>query len=412
MKYLILGDIHLGRGVSIGKPGVGKELNSRVKDQYVLLNWVLETAIDYKVTDIIITGDVYHDPRPHPTLISLFMAWLKDCEKADICTHIIAGNHDLIRSGSYMMSALDIVKAVEFPNAFVYKTITQINLCSAGQPGIVFTFVPYRDRRMYEAETSQEALDLFKQELIESIDYNVIGEHRRVLVGHMPIEGSIQVGDEIADSLNEIFCPADMFDNNWDAVFMGHIHNPHVIQKKKGRKAHVAHVGSMDRSDFSLAEREQPKSIILLNPNADDKVITVPTRNLRKVEVDVPQGKDSTEYAINAICLFDKQKSLMDAIVRLEIQLSADATNTDRKKVQDYLYTNLGVHYICNYTESRKISAIKFEAEKIFDQSIGTTEAINRYAEAQDMKSDERAEFKKLAHDCHREYEESVDAST
>jgi len=42
--HITLGDIHLGKGLGIGKPATGEKLNSRVQDQLTLLYWVLDEA--------------------------------------------------------------------------------------------------------------------------------------------------------------------------------------------------------------------------------------------------------------------------------------------------------------------------------------------------------------------------------
>src|SRR5690606_8795787 len=160
MKFIILGDIHIGKSTAIGKPGAGKGLNSRIQDQIDLLDWVLDTAVKNNVNHIFVTGDVYEDPKPHPTFINLFMLWLKRCEKEGVYVDIIGGNHDILRTGSYTTSALDIVPSIEMDYACAYKEVNTINL-----DGVSVTLVPYRDRRMYEVETTEEALELLKKEM-------------------------------------------------------------------------------------------------------------------------------------------------------------------------------------------------------------------------------------------------------
>ena len=70
-RIIILGDVHLGKGINIGKIGVGAKLNSRIVDQFNLLNWVLDRAIYNLINTIIITGDIFDDPKPPISLISL-----------------------------------------------------------------------------------------------------------------------------------------------------------------------------------------------------------------------------------------------------------------------------------------------------------------------------------------------------
>ena len=40
-RTLIVGDLHIGKGFSMGRPGIGTTLNSRGADQYYLLEWII-----------------------------------------------------------------------------------------------------------------------------------------------------------------------------------------------------------------------------------------------------------------------------------------------------------------------------------------------------------------------------------
>src|SRR5258706_233763 len=108
-RHIILGDVHIGKSLQIGKVGIGSALNSRISDQLNLLRWTLDQAILYQAESIKITGDIFEDPKPHPTLIKLFLDWLKTCRDESISVDIIQGNHDIIRSGQFIQSALDII---------------------------------------------------------------------------------------------------------------------------------------------------------------------------------------------------------------------------------------------------------------------------------------------------------------
>src|SRR3972149_1767402 len=112
---LIVGDVHLGKGVGIGKPGIGNSLNSRIVDQIQLLDWVLDRAIEINASAIILTGDICQDIKPDYVLIELLIEWLKRCSSYNIEVHIIAGNHDLKRTGARFSSYLDLISALYLP---------------------------------------------------------------------------------------------------------------------------------------------------------------------------------------------------------------------------------------------------------------------------------------------------------
>jgi DNA repair exonuclease SbcCD nuclease subunit len=407
-KHIILGDIHLGKGTSIGKPGVGKDPNSRIMDQLALLEWVLDTAESDGISHIIITGDVYQDPKPHPALINYFMSWLKMCEKSGVSVDIIVGNHDIMRTGNYTLSALDLIPAVELPHARVFKDPECMEM-----GGICFGYLPYRDKRMYEAEDSAAALKALKDEM--GLNIAPSDKKRNILVGHLALEGSLNITDEISDSLNEIFVPQEMLDG-WDTVLMGHIHHPQVICTKrtgtgpttKGQL--IAHVGSMDRSDFHIVETDIDKIIYIVDEKTTE-TRTLPTRNLRKIDVQVPMGKDSTDFVNNAICLYDKKLPVKDAIVYLDITLGGETVpNVERDKVQAYLCGKLKASHICTFSETRNLSVVALDESQMLDKSMSVPMTIDKFADSRDDFDDEeqKQEFKELALDCNREYEEKL----
>jgi len=403
MKLIVLGDVHIGKSIAIGKPGVGAGLNSRINDQLKLLDWVLNKAVDTETKVIVITGDVYEDPRPHPALINYFMTWLKKCEKAGVEVHIIAGNHDIIRTGTYTVSALDIVSCVEMLGAKVYKDVATLHL-----DGVSVTLVPYRDRRMYEVETTEEAFKLLKAEFMPELDKIPQGS-KKILIGHLALEGSIRIGDEIDDELNEIFCPSETF-KGWDYTWMGHVHNPQVMHEStKDEPYHVGHIGSMERSDFSKHEMLGRKFIVLYDTEINDfEEIDLPNRDIHKVEITVPKKKDTNDFIINSLNVFNKKKSLNNSIIKLEIKLAADVLTTDRAKITEHLYGTIGAHYICYFSESRAIDAVVIDSESIIDNNMTPDAAINAYwSSVEDIEDAEREECIILAKIVNKKFDEA-----
>ena len=277
MSAIILGDIHLNKSINIGKTGIGSNLNSRLADQFSLLEWTLDQAIKRKINNIITTGDIFEDPRPSPTVISLFIGWLKKCADNDVSIHLIRGNHDTIRSGQHIMSAFDIISSSDMEDIFVYNDIATLEM-----PGISFTMLPFRDRRSFNTNINLEALSIL-QKKIKYERCIIDNRNIKIAIGHFAIEGSLPVGDEIADMCNELFIPVDTM-KDYDFSFFGHIHKPQVMSKYP----YVSHIGSMDLSNFS--ENTHNKVIAIIDPDKSDvmELVELPCRPLKQISISVP----------------------------------------------------------------------------------------------------------------------------
>lgn len=299
-SVLIIGDIHLGKGLKLGKPGIGGQLNSRIIDTLNLLDWALEEAKERHVSVICLTGDVCEDGKPDYFLIYYFFEWLKKCETENIEVHIVTGNHDLKRNGKFLSSYLDLISVAEFPHVFVYKEIKTIFF-----DDLSITFVPYTDRRTLHVDSNVKAIE----EIQSKLNYNsfLLDEvQTKIVIGHLSIEGSIYVGDEFDDYSNEIFCPLTIF-SNYDYVWMGHVHKYQVISQKP----YVSHTGSLDISDFG--ECDHIKNLIHFENNKIEE-IPIPSRplcrlNLNFSSIDL-ENKTSTQLIIEEIKKLNQNKSL------------------------------------------------------------------------------------------------------
>lgn len=394
---LILGDVHLGKGVNIGKSGIGSSLNSRIVDQINLLDWTLDQAEEMWVSDIIITGDVFEDTKPHPSLITIFISWIKKCQAHDVNVHIIMGNHDILRNGFIYTSPLDIISEVDLDNIFIYK---DINTFIVGTTA--FTMMPFRDRKSFSVNTSAEALNLLKDSLTYELA-SIPTTYTKVLVGHLAIEGSIPVGDEIDDLTNELFCPVNMFEG-YDYVWMGHVHKPQVMKKSK---PYVAHIGSMDISNFG--ETDHKKFIVGLNTNGEKflenkdiwGIKYLPTRPLKKVSIVVPKDTvDSTVYVLDELKKLDAWDK---AIVNVEVSLaSPEIKSVNKSSIEKYLLSQ-GVFNVTKISESKKIGLVKKDSLNTIDTKMDVASAIKTYANTY-VEDKMRPAFIELATEIHTTY--------
>lgn len=367
-SILILGDIHLGKGVSIGKAGIGNSTNSRIVDQSNLLDWTLDQAIEKNVKRIVITGDVFEDPKPHPSLLALFLGWISKCTSNDIYVDIIMGNHDMFRTGTHYSSPLDVITECEIEKCNVYKDVSTIFVDSTA-----FTYIPFRDRKSFICNSNAEAIDLLKNIMVYELSAIPL-PYTKVIIGHLAIEGSIPVGDEIDDLANELFCSLDMFEG-YDYVWMGHVHKPQVMQKEPL----IAHIGSMDISNFG--ESDHKKHIIIFQTDdATYEKIEIPTRKLTKINITIPKDTvDTTKYLLEQIA--EKKLDLNKSIVRLEVNMETpELKSINRAEVEKQLYKS-GIFNIAGFSESKKVALVKKDTSPdTIDTTIDVSAAIKMWA--------------------------------
>lgn len=387
MSFIILGDPHIGKSQAIGKPGIGANLNSRVADQIDLLDWTLEQAVDNNTKNIIITGDVFEDAKPHPTLIAIFISWLKKCQDYGVHVHIIMGNHDLIRSGTILVSSLDIISEMELNNVSVYKDIHTIFIGTTA-----ITMVPFRDRKYFGTSSCEEALNILSENFVYELA-SIPVTYKKVLIGHLAIAGSIPVGDEIDDLTNELFCSDTMF-AGYDYVWMGHVHNPQVMKKNN---PYIAHIGSMDISNFG--ETNSKKILIYFNCDAENlnnmwSSIPLPTRTLKKINISIPKDtKDSTKFILEEL---EKISNLKNSMVKVEISLEDNnLKNINKLDIDNYL-SSQGVFNIVGITESKKSTLIKKDSNNTLDTKMDMPSAIKKYAETY-IEEKKRSQFIELS---------------
>lgn len=386
-QVIILGDVHLGKSVNIGKHGVGSALSSRVIDQLAILDWVLEKADEYCVNDIIITGDIFEEGKPHPSLITSFIRFVKKVSKLGIKIHIIRGNHDILRSGNFYLSALDIIMAADIENAFVYSNVSTIVIGNSG-----FTFAPFVDRKSLFLDSNKEAVETLEK-IFKYENAGISNELYKVMVGHLAIEGSLFVGDEVDDVANELFCPLSMFEG-YDYVWMGHVHKPQVLSKTP----HIAHIGSMDISNFG--ETNHQKHIVVYDADSGNFFTEkIPTRPLLKISIIVPpEVTDTTSYVLEEIKKIDLKKS----IVKVEINLDSTEAAAVNKGVLQKALLEQGCFNISSITETKKVKILKKEDDSSFTHAMDAESLIKTYADTH-IEQDLRSEYISVANEIHKQ---------
>ena len=363
MKVLIVPDIHLG-SKSFGKD-FPDQLNSRIQDQFSLMEFVYDKAVENKIDQMILLGDVFDKEEPEPILISSFFKWLSKCTD-HFLVDIVCGNHDIKRSGKKIITILDAIGAARIKKCALHKEITTI-CCDDITGGLSITYIPFVDLKMLpQFDKNKEAVD-FLTKTINNISSCVLMK-RNIAVGHLAIEGSFYVGDEIPDEHNELFMPISAF-KNFDYTWQGHVHAEQILSKKP----FVAHLGSLDKKTFT----DKDKFICLYDSKSNKyEYIKLPCRNLVDISINVPsEVKDTAEYVKNEIQKFAGK--FENSITRIKVETnSADAESINKKEIQDLLHS-MNVQYISEIVEKKKMHTININTD--IDETSDPNKAVDSF---------------------------------
>lgn len=350
MKIAIIPDIHIGSSLNYGKLVNGE--NSKVTDKKDLLNHIYDTLKINNIDRIILTGDIWESTNLKPNYISILFDFLDKCSK--LCPiDIVQGNHDFVRSGSNVISNLDFLQYI--PNVFIHQSINNVVYGD-----VSITYLPFFDRRQLNKNDTADALDYIKEELNKCL----VSNKTNICIGHMAIQSSLYIGDEISDITNEIFIPLDVL-SGFDYSLFGHVHKFQIFSTTP----YIAHVGSLDRSCFG----EDGKYICIVD-TLEEAVETVelPSKELVEIEVVIPSEEDPTEYISNVI----KQKQLSNCIVRIKIETDTNSMSLDKDKINKQL-VKLGVEHVVNIIEKKRIE--KLDTNTDIDETIDPYKAVDMF---------------------------------
>lgn len=252
MKFLHLGDLHLGKRI------YGY---SMLEDQYAMLGQVVQMAQLHQVDAVIIAGDIYDKPVPPSEAVGLFDSFFTALCNQGIAVLAISGNHDsgirlnfgrslLARQGIYLCGTLaDTVQAV---------TLCDTDGCTV-QFHLLPWFHPMELREKFGCSSQQGAFE----SVLSQLEWDDNARH--VLIAH----AFVTVGGALPEQSESEIIPvggldavdAALFDR-FDYTALGHIHRPQRLGHDN-----VRYAGSLMK--YSFSEARYPKSVPLVTIHTD-----------------------------------------------------------------------------------------------------------------------------------------------
>ncbi|MBO1531747.1 exonuclease SbcCD subunit D C-terminal domain-containing protein [Psychrobacter sp. F1192] len=262
---------------------LGRRLYGRMRyDEFAaFLDW-LETAISEQHVDVlIVAGDIFDTMTPSNRAQALYYEFLGRVSRS-CCQHIVivAGNHDsptFLDAPSYVLKFLNvhvIGTACEDLNDEVLVLDD-----TDGTPHCIIAAVPYLRDRDVRSSSAGESMDSKDANVIKGIrahyddvasiakskQAQLIKSHQRhipiIATGHLFAAGGTTTED---DGVRELYVgslgkiSADMFDEGFDYVALGHLHVP---QRVGGRES-IRYSGSPIAMGFG--EARQQKQVLLI----------------------------------------------------------------------------------------------------------------------------------------------------
>jgi len=375
LKIGIIGDVHLGASYSLGKKDHSKGINSRLVDYDTTLIDTITMLANAGCKHLIFTGDIFEHRTPSVKQQERFSAALKIALDLGIeQVHIVVGNHDQQRITR--ATTISYIKELQLSNIHVYDEIDMVTInYPDGKPAANLIFMPYRDRKWFDTDSSQQAIN----QVDELLAYNlgsIDNDAKKILVGHMVVEGTMWMLDEYADlyESNDLILPKDMF-RNIDLTVMGHVHTPGLVSKDP----FIYYVGSMEKR--GAFEKHDKKYVIIDLEAKTFKPHNEPCRNLYDIKMDFSnssEGENLSQLILDEIDEFAKDKTLESSIVRVIVSIAADDDKfCNPKEIEDYLRTKYEVEHCVEIKPSLLFSRQARDTQ--INEHASDTESFSKY---------------------------------
>lgn len=260
MKFLHLGDLHLGKTLSDF---------DLIEDQKYILDQILCIADKESIDGIFIAGDVYDKSIPSEAATKLLDHFLIELAKKEIKVFMVSGNHDSddrLNYGSALFTSNQIFISAVFDGTLHKQSFadgnTEIDI-------YMLPFVKASQVKHYFPDEDIKSYDDAVRTIIGNTRINK--KNKNILVAHQfvagkgedpALAGSESVGTQSVGMVEKI--GYDCFDD-FDYVALGHIHSPQRVGRDE-----IRYSGSPLK--YSLSEANNEKTVPLITVSAEEKV--------------------------------------------------------------------------------------------------------------------------------------------
>ncbi len=389
---------------------LGRRLYGRMRYEEfeAFLEWLQKTISAQQVDVLIVAGDIFDTMTPSNRAQALYYEFLGKVSTL-CCQHIIivAGNHD---SPTFLDAPSQVLK---FLNVHVIGTACEdlsdevlVLEDSQDQPLCVIAAVPYLRDRDVRGSVAGESADSKDANVIAGIRAHydevasiaknkqkvLIEKHQRhipiIATGHLFAAGSKTTED---DGVRDLYVgnlgkiSAEMFDECFDYVALGHLHVPQRI----GGCEHIRYSGSPIAMGFGEARQQKQVLLVQFGIEPDQAISeSIVTEIVDKVvneviEKAIKPTKESVKKVLH------NSTALMDDLFGFEEEYDiTDSESVDKKLKTNHAEKNCGsiisktLHF--NDTNKMKVISLPIPCFQKLAQVTGDLQSIAATIKAMD----------------------------
>lgn len=276
---------------------LGRRLYGRMRYEEfeAFLNWLYGTICTQQIDVLIVAGDIFDTMTPSNRAQALYYEFLGRVSRS-CCEHIVivAGNHD---SPTFLDAPSQVLK---FLNVHVIGTACDdlndevlVLSDTSDAPHCIIAAVPYLRDRDVRSSSAGESADSKDANVIKGIRAHYdnvaniakakqtafVKSHQRhvpiIATGHLFAAGGKTTEDDgvrdlYVGSLGQV--SAEMFDESFDYVALGHLHVPQRV----GGRERIRYSGSPIAMGFGEARQQKQVLIIKFGEALDANDVTAP----------------------------------------------------------------------------------------------------------------------------------------
>lgn len=274
LKVIHTSDWHLGKKIY---------KTSRLEEQKLFLDWLLETIKNEEIDALIVAGDIFDTPRPSDQALEVYFQFLKNfMTQTKAHLYLISGNHD---SGRFLEAPKGLfdVQRIHLSGVFdLNQPIEsyQHRLSDGGNTEMLVTLMPYfRSFDLSKSPGSQEDGEVQIIHSLKGFFQNAKNNWKKDSENHLLVAhhlfGQFQpAGSEQGLNLSGLeTIPLSLLDEHFDYVALGHIHNPQWVKHQNPK---TRYCGSPIAFRFSETKEKSLTYLHLDHKTIDAKALAIP----------------------------------------------------------------------------------------------------------------------------------------